>query len=67
MFKPLARKPHRQLLAVDLLTLLKEFDEQALVLNVPRQLLAKSECEVRQHVVQCTEETSETCWATSGG
>jgi predicted transposase/invertase (TIGR01784 family) len=53
--KPLARKPHRRLLAVDLLKLLKKLDEQALVLNVLRPLLAKSEREVRQHVVQWVE------------
>ena len=58
--KPLARKPHRRLLAVDLLKLLKKLDEQALVLNVLRPLLAKSEREVRQHVVQWVENIRQT-------
>lgn len=58
--KPLERKPHRRLLAVDLLKLLKKLDEQALVLNVLRPLLAKSEREVRQHVVQWVENIRQT-------
>lgn len=58
--KSLARKPHRRLLAVDLLKLLKKLDEHALVLNVLRPLLAKSEREVRQHVVQWVENIRQT-------
>lgn len=58
--KSLARKPHRRLLGVDLLKLLKKLDEHALVLNVLRPLLAKSEREVRQHVVQWVENIRQT-------
>ncbi len=58
--KPLAHKPHQRLIAVDLLKLLKKLDERALVLNVLRPLLAKSEREVRQHVVQWVENIRQT-------
>jgi len=58
--KPLTRKPESCLLPVDLIKLLKKFDETLLVLNVLRPLLAKSEREVRQHVVQWVETIRQT-------
>lgn len=50
--KPLAYKPASRLVAADLIKLLKKLPETSLVRNVLRPLLAKSEREVRQHVVQ---------------
>ena len=50
--KPLAYKPASRLVAVDLIKLLKKLPETSLARNVLRPLLAKSEREVRQHVVQ---------------
>jgi predicted transposase YdaD len=53
--KPLTRKPASRLVSADLVKLLKKLDERALVLNVVRPLLAKSEREVRENVVQWVE------------
>jgi predicted transposase YdaD len=50
--KPLTYKPASRLISADLIKLLKKLPETSLVLNVLRPLLAKSEREVRNHVVQ---------------
>ena len=50
--KPLTYKPAARLVSADLIKLLKKLPETSLVLNVLRPLLAKSEREVRKHVVQ---------------
>ena len=50
--KPLTYKPAARLISADLIKLLKKLSETSLVLNVLRPLLAKSEREVRNHVVQ---------------
>ena len=50
--KPLTYKPASRLISADLIKLLKKLPETSLVLNVLRPLLAKSEREVRKHVVQ---------------
>ena len=50
--KPLGYKPAARLVSADLIKLLKKLPETSLVLNVLRPLLAKSEREVRKHVVQ---------------
>lgn len=53
--KPLGYKPAMRIRSVDLLALLKQLDEHSLVLNVLRPLLAESEREVREHVVEWVE------------
>jgi predicted transposase YdaD len=50
--KPLTYKPASRLISADLIKLLKKLPETSLALNVLRPLLAKSEREVRKHVVQ---------------
>lgn len=58
--KPLSYKPASRLVSADLIKLLKQLPETALVLNVLRPLLAKSEREVRKHVVQWVEQIRQT-------
>ena len=58
--KPLTYKPASRLVAADLIKLLKKLPESSLVLNVLRPLLAKSEREVRKHVVQWVENIRQT-------
>ena len=48
----LARKPRPNLLSLDLIELLKQLPESSLALNVLRPLLAETEREVRENVVQ---------------
>lgn len=58
--KPLGYKPAMRIRSVDLLALLKQLDEHSLVLNVLRPLLAESEREVREHVVEWIETIRQT-------
>lgn len=58
--KPLTYKPAARLVSADLIKLLKKLPETSLVLNVLRPLLAKSEREVRNHVVQWVENIRQT-------
>lgn len=51
----LAHKPEPRLIAMDLVELLRKLPETSLALNVLRPLLAKTELEVREHVVQWVE------------
>ena len=51
----LARKPEPRLVSLYLIQLLEKLPESSLTLNVLRPLLAKSESEIRQHVVQWIE------------
>ena len=48
----LAQQPEPRLIAMDLVELLRKLPETSLALNVLRPLLAKTELEVRTHVVQ---------------
>lgn len=58
--KPLNYKPASRLVSADLIKLLKQLPESSLALNVLRPLLAKSEREVRKHVVQWVENIRQT-------
>lgn len=58
--KPLTYKPASRLVAADLIKLLKKLPETSLVFNVLRPLLAKSEREIRKHVVQWVENIRQT-------
>jgi len=51
----LAQKPEPRLVTIDLLPLLQKLPESSLALNVLRPLLAKTEREVRENVVQWVE------------
>lgn len=51
----LTRKPRPRLISLHLLRLLAKLPESSLTLNVLRPLLAKSEREIRQHVVEWVE------------
>lgn len=56
----LARKPEPRLVSLYLIQLLEKLPESSLTLNVLRPLLAKSESEIRQHVVQWIENIRQT-------